>query len=225
VLALRGSELCVSLRIHELLEILDALLSDLDLGDPAAAMRIVLGDLVDSGGLLLEQEVDASDLAGNWCVNISGALDRLDGADSIARSDLLALLRELHENDVAELLGGILAETDDAGLEIRREINPLVLLGVFPQGICSQRCQRAKFKSGSPVIGRRSGGVAVLLLVAWKARTGQTRETGVLSAERAEGRAALRHRAIEAITRKGGATLGLCRCWKKLNTHSKSRLG
>jgi hypothetical protein len=39
--------------------------------------------------------------------------------------------------------------------------------------------------------------------VAEKARAGQTRETGALSAERAEGRAARRHRAIEAIARKG----------------------
>jgi len=131
-------ELLVGLGVHQLLEVGNARLVDLDLGDPAAAVRVVLGDLVDGAGLLLEQHVGRGDAAADGGVDVGGALDRLDGADGVAGLDLLALLGELDEDDVAEGLGGVLADANDAGLLIGREIDPFVLLGVFPQRICER---------------------------------------------------------------------------------------
>lgn len=124
-----GGEGLVLLGIHESLELLDALLVDLDLGDPATAVGVVLGDLVDGTGLLLEAEVDLGNLAGDGGVDVGGALDGLDGADGVALGDLCALLGELDVNDVAQLLGRVLGNADDAGFLVGVEVNPLVVLG------------------------------------------------------------------------------------------------
>lgn len=48
----------IGLDIHQVVKLLGTLLVNLDLDDPAAAGAVVLGDLVDGGGLLLEVLVD-----------------------------------------------------------------------------------------------------------------------------------------------------------------------
>jgi hypothetical protein len=42
-----------------------------------------------------------------------------------------ALFRQLDVDDVSQLLGGVLADAQDASLLVGREVNPLVLDGVF----------------------------------------------------------------------------------------------
>jgi hypothetical protein len=135
VLALLGSELLVRVDVHQVVEILQALLSNLDLSDPAAAVRVVLGNLVDGARLLLQNNVDRGDYARDGSVDIGSTLDRLDGTDRVASLDLLALVRQLDVDDIAQLLSGVLADADDARLLVSREIDPLVLLGVFPDRI------------------------------------------------------------------------------------------
>jgi hypothetical protein len=145
--AFRRGELLVFGRVHQLLEVLQALLGNLHLGDPPAAVRVVLGDLVDGAGLLLQREVDLGDLARDRGVDVGRALDRLDGADGVAGLRLPALFRQLDVDNVAQRLGGILADAQNTRLFIRREVNPLVLLGVFPYRVYitvrSQRVSRA----------------------------------------------------------------------------------
>jgi hypothetical protein len=129
---LASRECLVLLRIHQPFQILDTLLIYSDLGNPAATVRVVLRNLIDSGGLLLQQEVDVGDLAADGGVDVAGALDRLDGADRVAGLDRLALLRQLDVDDVAEGLGRVLADSDDACLVVGRKVNPFVVLCVFP---------------------------------------------------------------------------------------------
>jgi hypothetical protein len=101
-------------------------------------VRVVLGDLVDGAGLLLQHQVDLSDLARDRGVDVGGALDGLDGANGVAGLDVLALLRQLDVDDIAQLLGGVLADAQDARLLVRGEVDPLVLLGVFPYRIYNE---------------------------------------------------------------------------------------
>lgn len=131
-MVLVGSKLVVLLRVHQGLKVLEALLVNLDLGDPAAAVGVILRDLVEVARLLLEHEVDLGDLAAHGGVDVGGTLDRLDGTDSVALVDGPALLWELDVDEVTEGLGGVLADADDAGLLVGGEVNPFVLLGVFP---------------------------------------------------------------------------------------------
>lgn len=128
---LRSGEGLVLLLTHEGLELLDARLVDLDLCDPAAAVGVVFGHLVDGAGLLLEAEVDLGDLAADGRVDVGGALDGLDGADGVALGDLRALLGELDVDDVAQGVGGVLGDADDARLLVGVEVDPLVVLCVL----------------------------------------------------------------------------------------------
>lgn len=128
---LAGRKRLVLLDIHQPLQILHSLLVNSNLGNPAASVRVVLGHLVDGTRLLFQQEVDVGDLAANGGVDVGRALDRLDGANGVAGLDRLALLRQLDVYDVPECLGRVLADTDDARLVVRREVDPLVVFGVF----------------------------------------------------------------------------------------------
>lgn len=129
----------VGLGVHQLVDLLGALLVDLDADDPAAAVAVVLGDLVDGGGLLLEQLVGGDDLAAHGGVDVGGALDRLDGADGVALVDEVGgrRLGQLHVDDVAELLGGVRRDADDARLAVGRQVDPLVVLGVLADEACA----------------------------------------------------------------------------------------
>jgi hypothetical protein len=62
----------VGLNVHQLVKLLGALLVNLDLDDPAAAGAVVLGDLVDGGGLLLEVVVDLGDAQSDRGVDVAG---------------------------------------------------------------------------------------------------------------------------------------------------------
>lgn len=99
-------------------------------------MGVVLGHLVDGAGLLLEGAVGGGDGAGDGAVDVGGALDRLDGAEGVAGDELLALLGQLDVDDVAELLGGVLGDADDAGRLGRVQVDPLVIFGVFADISC-----------------------------------------------------------------------------------------
>lgn len=126
----------ILLGIHQSLQLLRGGLADLDLGDPAAAVRVVLGDLVDGAGLLLEDQVDVGDLAGHGGVDVGGALDALDGADGVAAPHLLPLLGQLHVYHVAQLLRRVLADPDHARRLVGVQVDPLVVFGVFSDFSC-----------------------------------------------------------------------------------------
>ena len=97
-------------------------------------MAVVLGDLVDGGGLLLETLVDGGDLALDRGVDVAGRLDRLDGAESVALLNPLARrLGELDVDDIAKLFGSVLGDANDGGLVVGGEVNPLVVLGVLAE--------------------------------------------------------------------------------------------
>lgn len=116
---LRSSgELGIFVLLHKAPELLDALGCNLDLDNPAASPRVVLGQLIDGAGLLLEDGVDARDLAADRSVDIGRALDRLDGADGVASLDYLADLGKLDKDDVAQRLGGVFRDSDNGGLTI-----------------------------------------------------------------------------------------------------------
>lgn len=205
MLALLGRELLVGSGVHELLKVLQALLSNLNLGDPATPVRVVLSDLVDGARLLLQEHVDLGDLARDSGVDVGSALDRLDGTNGVASLHLLALFRQLDVDDVAQLLGGVLADAQDARLLIRSEIDPLVLLGVLPYRIYSLGRPRLA-RAHTP---RFLKGLSSLVAVTEKARTPIVREAEFLTtAERAAGRATLKQRAIEAMAKDLGG------CWE-----------
>lgn len=124
-------KLLVLFLTHQTFQVLHALLIDRDLGNPPTTMRIVLGDLVDGRGLLLQKKVDVCNLAGHGSVDIGSALHGLDGANGVAGLENLPFLRQLDVDDVAEGFGGILADADDARFVVGREVDPLVVLGVL----------------------------------------------------------------------------------------------
>lgn len=132
---LRGKGL-VRLSIHQLVKLLGTLLVDLDLDDPAAAVAIILGDLVDGGGLLLQQGVTLDDLAPDGGVDVAGRLDGLDGTNGVAGVDKVARrLGEFDVDDVTKLLGGVLRDANGGGLAVGGQVDPFVVLGVlFDEG-------------------------------------------------------------------------------------------
>ena len=137
VLLLGRGEGLIGLGVHQRIHLLDTVLVELDLGDPAAAVAVVLGHLVDGGGLLLEDLVDGEDLAADGSEDVRRGLDGLDGADAVTLLDEVAAgLGELDVDDVTELLGGVLGDADDSGLVVGGEVDPLVLLGVLAEEAC-----------------------------------------------------------------------------------------
>lgn len=130
--ALLRRESLVGLGIHQLIKLLGTLLVDLDLDDPAAAIAIVLGDLVDGGGLLLQQHIALDDLALDGGVDVAGRLDGLDGANGVTGLDKVARgLWELDVDNVAELVGGVLGDANGGGFAVGGEVDPFVVLGVL----------------------------------------------------------------------------------------------
>lgn len=81
---------------------------DLDLRDPALA----LGASIDGLGVVLKDSIAADDLARHGGEHVRSGLDRLDGTDGLASTDLKLGLGELNEDDVAERVGGVLGDTD-----------------------------------------------------------------------------------------------------------------
>lgn len=90
ILFLLRSKSLVSLSIHQLIKLLGTLLINLNLDDPTAAVAVILGNLVNGGGLLLEQDIALDDLALDGGVDVAGGLDGLDGANGIAGLDEVA---------------------------------------------------------------------------------------------------------------------------------------
>ena len=84
---LRPSKSLILREIHQALKVFAPLLANGDLGNPAAAVRVVLGHLVDGPGLLLEGDVGPRDGAGDRRIDVGGALDGLDGEQSVARNE------------------------------------------------------------------------------------------------------------------------------------------
>lgn len=113
-----GGELGVFVLLHQALELLDALRGDLDLDNPAASPGIVLGKLIDGTGLLLENSVDARDLAADGGVDIGGALDRFNGAYGIAGLNNLTNLGKLNKDDVAQRVSRVFRDSDHGGLAV-----------------------------------------------------------------------------------------------------------
>lgn len=71
------------------------------------------------------------DLAADRGVDVAGALDGLDGADGVALVGPFARGGKLDVDDVAQLLGGVLGDADDACLAVGGEVDPLMVLCVL----------------------------------------------------------------------------------------------
>ena len=136
---LRPSKSLILLEIHQALKVFAPLLANGDLGNPAAAVRVVLGHLVDGPGLLLEGDVGPRDGAGDRRIDVGGALDGLDGAQGVARHELPAFLGQLDVDDVAEFLRGVLGDADHPRGLVCVEVYPLVVFGVFADVPCFKR--------------------------------------------------------------------------------------
>lgn len=107
VVALLG-ELGVCLRIHQSVQL--TAVTDLDLSNP----RITFRTLVDVFRRLLQCGIGFDNGSCNWCVDVAGTLDGLNGAHGIARVQLEANLRQLDKDDVTKLLCGVGTDTDGA---------------------------------------------------------------------------------------------------------------
>ena len=81
--------LSICLSVHEFIDVLGIL--DEDLEDPA----VILGLGIDNRGIALDVLVVLNDLAGHWCVDIGGSLDRLDTADTVSLDKAGANLGDL----------------------------------------------------------------------------------------------------------------------------------
>src|SRR5262249_41862092 len=115
-------ELLVLLRGQELVPL--GLARRLDNEHPSLAVGI----LVDGLGLLSELAVDLDDLARDRRKEVRHRLDRLDHAKILRRRHLGADLRELDEDDVAELLLRVRRDADADALPFL--LGPLVLTRV-----------------------------------------------------------------------------------------------
>src|SRR5476651_375628 len=93
--------------------------------DHPAVMRV----LVDRLRLVLERRVDLEDLAGDRRVEFGDRLHRFDRAEGLPLLHLRPDLGQLDIDDVAELLLGVVGDADAA--LVGREVDPLVVLGVF----------------------------------------------------------------------------------------------
>src|SRR5439155_9322581 len=102
-----------------------ALVRQPDLDHPAVAVRGAVHEL----GALDDLDVALEDLAGDRCVDVRGGLYRLYDPEARELPDGRALLRQLDEDDVPQLL---LREVRDAdGDDVAVGAHPLVLLGVL----------------------------------------------------------------------------------------------
>ena len=81
--------LSICLSVHKFIDVLGIL--DEDLEDPA----VILGLGIDNGGIGLDVLVVLNDLAGHWCVDVGGSLDRLDTADTVSLDKAGANLGDL----------------------------------------------------------------------------------------------------------------------------------
>ena len=86
--------LSICLSVHEFIDVLGIL--DEDFEDPT----IILGLGIDYGGIGLDVLVVLNDLAGHWCVDVGGSLDRLDTADTVSLDKAGANLGDLQVYDV-----------------------------------------------------------------------------------------------------------------------------
>src|SRR5215213_9676601 len=111
--------LLVLLGIHEVFQVRRRREADLD--QPALLMRVFVDQLrvVDHGF------VDLDHLAGQRRVDLGHGLDRLDGADLVARVEDLADLGQLDEDHLAQLLLRELGDAEHAHVIL--DADPLVL--------------------------------------------------------------------------------------------------
>lgn len=63
-------------------------------------------------------------------MDVGGGLDRLDGADGVALLYPVVGLGELNVDNVAQLVGRVLGDADDARLLLDVDVDPLVVLCV-----------------------------------------------------------------------------------------------
>ena len=90
---------------------------------------VPVGIAVHRLGLLHQRGIDLHDLAGERREEIGDRLDRLHHAERLHPRDLGADLRELDEDDVAELLLGERRDADPRPVAL--DLGPLVLAGVL----------------------------------------------------------------------------------------------
>jgi hypothetical protein len=102
-----------------------SLVRDAELDDPAVAV----GVFVDLLGAVIEGLVDLDDLAADRGVDVRDGLDGLDGAEGVSGVEGGARFGELDEDDVAELILGVVGDADGGGVVLGAD--PFVALGVL----------------------------------------------------------------------------------------------
>ena len=141
------AELSVGLLVHEVREVSVVLDSDLD--DPA----VLLGLVVDEGGVSLHVLVVSSHSACDGGVDVSGGLHALNAHDAVALGEAGADVGQVKVNDIAELA---LSEVSDANLGFLKielckgraylglvvVLNPLVVRGELATRLFFQRTYR-----------------------------------------------------------------------------------
>ena len=87
---------------------------------PSLIIQSSCGLLVDRFGVVLEGGVHLDDFAAHRREQLGHRLDRLDRAERLAGRDRAADVRQLHEDDVAELLLRVVGDADLGGVAGRR---------------------------------------------------------------------------------------------------------
>lgn len=100
-------ESLVSLRIHEILQILETLLANLHSCDPSASTGVILGAFVDGGRLLLQELIDFGDLASYRGIDVRSRLDGLNGANRVTGSNFQGDGGKLDVDDVTQGVSGV----------------------------------------------------------------------------------------------------------------------
>src|SRR5204863_1846672 len=131
------------------------LVRGLDEDHPALAVGVRVHRL----RLLRELGVGLDDLAGDGREEVGNRLDRLDDAEGLARRHLGADLRQLDEDDVAELLLGVRGDADAHAVALL--LRPLVLARVLEvlrdarHRVLYLICRRSAF-AGPPALDGRA---------------------------------------------------------------------
>src|SRR5262245_25171847 len=118
-----GEEGLVLRLAHQALELRG--LADGELGEPAAALRL----LVDQARIAFELAIDRGHLARHRRVDLACRLHRFDHRRLIALGECRADRWQLDEDDVAELVLRMLGDAE--GRDIALDPHPLMVLGEF----------------------------------------------------------------------------------------------
>src|SRR5690606_28664998 len=112
----------VLLFVHEIANL--SRIVQLDLRDPA----FIQGRFIDQFRAVFQSFVHSHDPAAHRSIHVGNSLHRLQNSKAFAFFHNVTHGRQVHENDVAQLVLGVIADTDPDNAALYQ--NPLVLLGI-----------------------------------------------------------------------------------------------